>query len=177
MTHLKIIIGLSILTIFLVYTPKVALAGAGICGGQPGFSFAKDTGVTQGWLVKYNGDNQAYAGIPCKNRSATQDELNKIISSCCIGNAPECLTLSTLTDWESTYPTCKARNLEVKNNSEGKLEAFDIKEKITSTPTPSKNTAEVTPSPQAIQTNNENFVLKLLRQIKEFFLSVLNRFR
>ncbi len=177
MTHLKIIVGLFLLTIFLAHPPKIALAGAGICGGQPGFSFAKDMGVTQGWLVKYNGDNQSYSGIPCKTRSATQDELNKIISSCCVGNAPECLTISTLTDWESTYPTCKARNLEVKMNSEGKLEAFDIKEKITLTPTPSKNITEVAPSPQAVPAYSENFVLKLLRQIKDFILVILNRFR
>jgi hypothetical protein len=44
MTKLKIIVSLSLLTTFLVYPPKIALAGSGICGGQPGFSFAKDMG-------------------------------------------------------------------------------------------------------------------------------------
>jgi len=112
---------------YAMYISKPVLAGAGSCGGQPGFSFAQKKGIEQGWLVSYNGDNQSFAGIPCKYKDATQEELNKIIENCCGGSsASGCLDKATLSNWESSYPTCSKRNLEVRKNDSGKFEAFDI---------------------------------------------------
>lgn len=129
----------TITILFLVFAPLVCAmffprstyAGAGSCGGQPGFSFAKKEGVSQGWLVPYNGGNQSFSGIPCKYRDATQEELNRIIESCCGGSlSSDCLNKTTLSSWELSYPTCSKRNLEVRKNSSGKFEAFDIERKI-----------------------------------------------
>jgi hypothetical protein len=180
MSYPKTIAIISFLVIFLAYSPKVIFAGSGICGGQPGFSYAKDKGVIQGWLVPYHGDNQSFAGIPCKTREATQEEINQIISSCCDGaNASECLDKATLADWANKYPTCKARNLEVKKNADGKLEAFDIQNKITATPTPTTKVIEISPTPTPVNkaVNNESFLSKLFRQILEFFSSLVTKFR
>lgn len=107
---------------------------------------AKEMGLSQGWLVSYNGEQLNYAGNPCSTRLPTNVEKEKLINSTC-GSAETNYTTcqQQLSDWISTYPTCDSRNIGVRRLANGKIETFDK----------SQQTPEMSPITSGEQQNSQ----------------------
>lgn len=127
------------------------------------WGIAQDTGVKQGWMVPYNGEQQGYTGIPCQVRQPTANEKQEIVNLLCgseqESNFPQCK--QNTSEWISAYPTCESRNIGVRKSESGLLETFDLAAKIEASPTP-QTQQQTTPSAEVQQnavpnTNSFNF--------------------
>lgn len=167
------IVGMTIIILGLMaFFPLHVHAGAGICQGQPGGSFVQDKGVLQGWLVPYSG------GAPCKTKEPSSQEIVLISSQCCSGSTEGCLTVETITKMAKDYPTCQMKNLVVKRNSLGKLEAFDNEptpDKTTQVTVSGKNTITPTQAVSGKMADSQNIFVRIWQQLVQFIIKTLSR--